>query len=82
MEWTDLNDNVLPDNKLIKYGSHVILNIYTEGLYGQEVEVYLYDYDYLDPNDLLKIKDKNFFVREVKYEELKEPAVKMLREHY
>lgn len=48
MEWTDLNDNVLPDNKLIKYGSHVILNIYTEGLYGQEVEVYLYDYDYLD----------------------------------
>lgn len=76
MEWTDLNDNVLPDNKLIKYGSHVILNIYTEGLYGQEVEVYLYDYDYLDPNDLLKIKNKNFFVREVKYEELKRTSSK------
>lgn len=71
MEWTDLNDNVLSEDKIVKYGSLVKLNIYTEALYGQELEVFLYDEDTIDPNDLLKIADKNYFVREVKYEKLK-----------
>uniref|UniRef100_UPI0040481A86 T6SS phospholipase effector Tle1-like catalytic domain-containing protein n=2 Tax=Flavobacterium sp. TaxID=239 RepID=UPI0040481A86 len=50
-QWTDFDYK--PLTQTIGFGSKVLLNIYTQGLYGQELDVNLYDRDKADPNDTL-----------------------------
>lgn len=40
VEWTDMQYNPIKDTK-VAFGSHVLLHIYTQGLYGQEILVEL-----------------------------------------
>jgi hypothetical protein len=61
--WTDLDCN--PITNKVKFGSKVLLNIYTTHLYGQDVEIGLWDKDTADPDDLLPISNKNNFDSEV-----------------
>ncbi len=66
--WTDLDGE--PIKGEVNFGSTVLLNIYTAALYGQDVEVELWDRDTLDPNDLLGISSKGSFTTEVLTHEL------------
>jgi hypothetical protein len=61
--WTDLDCK--PIIGKVKFGSKILLNIYTTHLYGQDLEVGLWDKDTLDPNDLLPISNKDNFDSEV-----------------
>ncbi|MCD9856805.1 hypothetical protein LUD75_18925 [Epilithonimonas sp. JDS] len=63
VEWTDFNYNLLKD-KVVAFNSEVLLHIYTEGLYGQEVEINLFDEDTFS-DDELNIDKKSAFQREV-----------------
>ncbi len=63
VEWTDFIYNPLK-NITVAYRSEVLLHIYTEALYGQELEIYLVDEDLLN-NDDLNIANKPYFRREV-----------------
>jgi hypothetical protein len=62
VEWTDLDCK--PITGKVKFGSKVLLNIYTKGLYGQDLEIALWDKDTADPNDLLPISNKGHFTSE------------------
>lgn len=64
VEWTDFNYNSLKGKK-VKFGSAVLLHIYTKALYGQEVGIYLWDKDVFSPDDSLKIGKDSKFTREV-----------------
>ncbi|OXG07724.1 hypothetical protein BC749_101157 [Flavobacterium araucananum] len=70
-EWTDCRYNTINEITPVAFGSKVILHIYTAGLYGQEVDIYLEDSEAFKPNDKLKIAEKDFFNREVKVHKLK-----------
>ncbi len=63
VSWTDLECR--PISGKVNFGSKVLLNIYTKGLYGQDVEVGLWDKDVLDPDDSLSISNKKNFMSEV-----------------
>lgn len=63
IEWTDMQYNPIKETK-VAFGSHLLLHIYTEGMYGQEILVGLKD---LDGNDKdLNIANSSFFDVEVK----------------
>lgn len=50
VEWTDFDYNPL-EGKLVAFNSEVLLHIYTEALYGQELEIKLFDKDiFIDDN--------------------------------
>lgn len=51
--WTDYDNNPI-GNQLIAVNSHILLHIYTEGLYGQELRVRLYDHDTITADDELE----------------------------
>lgn len=61
--WTDLDCK--PIIGKVTFGSTVLLNIYTAHMYGQDVEVGLWDKDTIDWNDLLPINNKDSFSNEV-----------------
>lgn len=58
--WTDLNDNIIEETTEIAWYSKVRLHIYTEGLYGQELDIVLLDRDYASGNDKLPFVDNKF----------------------
>ena len=62
VEWTDFNYNLLKGK--IAFNSEVLLHIYTEALYGQELEINLFDEDTFQ-DDELNISKKGGFLREV-----------------
>lgn len=79
VEWTDFNYNTL-NGKTVGFNSEVLLHIYTEGLYGQELEIKLFDEDTFFNDDELNISDKSSFQREVNIhkahpKELEKPGV-------
>ncbi|QDP84736.1 hypothetical protein FNJ88_03910 [Chryseobacterium sp. SNU WT5] len=63
IEWTDRQYNPIKDTK-IAFGSQLLLHIYTQGLYGQEILVGLKDVNGLNKD--LNIANSEFFEREVK----------------
>lgn len=63
VEWTDMQYNPIKDTK-VAFGSHLLLHIYTQGLYGQDILVGLKDVNGLNKD--LNIANSNFFEREVK----------------
>lgn len=63
VEWTDFDYNPL-EGKLVAFNSEVLLHIYTEALYGQELEIKLFDEDIFVDDDL-KIAKGAGFLREV-----------------
>ena len=63
VEWTDFDYNLL-ENKLVAFNSEVLLHIYTEALYGQELEINLFDEDIFN-DDGLNIAKGSSFRREV-----------------
>ena len=64
VEWTDFDYNLL-QNKLVSFYSEVLLHIYTEGLYGQELDIQLLDKDLFTSDDELNISGSKEFLREV-----------------
>ncbi|AZI34326.1 hypothetical protein [Kaistella carnis] len=64
VEWTDFDYNLLKD-RLVAFNSEVLLHIYTEGLYGQELEIQLFDEDIFTADDQLNVSEKSSFQREV-----------------
>jgi Uncharacterized alpha/beta hydrolase domain (DUF2235) len=50
-EWTDFDYK--PIAQTVGFGSKVLLNIYTENLYGQELDISLWDEDTANPNDII-----------------------------
>lgn len=62
IEWTDMQYNPINSTK-VAFGSHLLLHIYTEGMYGQEILVGLRDIEGID--DDLNIANSSFFEREV-----------------
>ncbi|CAD0008146.1 hypothetical protein [Flavobacterium salmonis] len=60
--WTDLDCK--PITEKVKFGSKVLLNIYTSHLYGQDLEVGLWDRDTADSDDLLPISNMDNFTSE------------------
>ncbi|WDF45914.1 hypothetical protein PQ459_13500 [Chryseobacterium sp. KACC 21268] len=68
VEWTDFDYNLL-ENKLVAFNSEVLLHIYTEALYGQELEINLFDEDIFN-DDGLNIAKGNSFRREVNIEKV------------
>jgi hypothetical protein len=71
VEWTDQNYNPIQKGMPIAFESQVLLHVYTHGLYGQEVEIELFDKDIFSGNDCLSIGDKKAFTREVIVQEIK-----------
>lgn len=63
VEWTDFNYNLLKGKK-VAFNSEVLLHIYTEALYGQELEIKLFDDD-IFRDDELNISTASAFQREV-----------------
>jgi len=63
VEWTDMQYIPIKDKK-VAFGSHLLLHVYTEGLYGQEILVGLKDINGID--DDLNVANSSFFEREVK----------------
>ncbi|AZI32667.1 hypothetical protein EIB73_05420 [Kaistella carnis] len=63
IEWTDRQYNPIKDTK-VAFGSQLLLHIYTQGLYGQEILVGLKDVNGLNKD--LNIANSEFFEREVK----------------
>lgn len=70
-EWTDCRYQTISQSTTVAFRSKVILHIYTAGLYGQEVEIYLVDSNIFTPDKKLKISGDEFFNREVKVYKLK-----------
>ena len=62
VEWTDMEYNPIGKTK-VAFGSHLLLHIYTQGLYGQEILIGLKDVNGLDKD--LNIANSDFFEREV-----------------
>lgn len=62
VEWTDFNYNLLTGK--VAFNSEVLLHIYTEALYGQELQINLFDEDTFS-DDELSISTKSAFQREV-----------------
>ncbi len=62
--WTD--HKYIPIKGQASFGSEVLLNIYTQGLYGEELEIELIDKDFwfFDSNDTL-VSKKTALIREV-----------------
>lgn len=56
-EWSDCDFK--PIEGAVKFGSTVLLHIYTKDLYGQELEVELWDRDIFSRNDQLETTDPN-----------------------
>ncbi|QNK62206.1 hypothetical protein H7F33_16925 [Pedobacter sp. PAMC26386] len=54
--WTDTNNNPIEDTE-VKFGSCLILHIYTKGLYGQGLDIQLIDRDIFSFNDELKLSE-------------------------
>lgn len=63
VEWTDMEYNPIKDTK-VAFGSHLLLHVYTQGLYGQEILVGLKDVNGLNKD--LNIANSSFFEAEVK----------------
>lgn len=63
VEWTDFDYNLLKGKK-VAFNSEVLLHIYTEALYGQELEINLFDEDIFS-DDKLNIAKASGFQREV-----------------
>ena len=63
VEWTDMQYRPIKDTK-VAFGSHLLLHVYTQGLYGQEILVGLKDVNGLNKD--LNIANSEFFEREVK----------------
>lgn len=63
VEWTVFEYNLLK-GKVVAFNSEVLLHIYTEALYGQELEIQLFDED-IFRDDELNISEKSNFQREV-----------------
>lgn len=63
VEWTDRQYNPIKESK-VSFGSQLLLHIYTEGLYGQEILIGLKDVNGLNKD--LNIANSDFFEREVK----------------
>ncbi|MDN3673015.1 hypothetical protein QWY99_08120 [Flavobacterium branchiarum] len=61
--WTDLDCK--PITGKVAFGSTVLLNIYTMDMYGNDLEVTLWDKDVIDPDDLLPISNLDNFTCEV-----------------
>lgn len=68
IEWTDMQYNPITSTK-VAFGSHLLLHIYTEGMYGQEILVGLRDINGID--DDLNIANSSYFEREVQTYPLK-----------
>ncbi|PAM95161.1 hypothetical protein B4N84_07720 [Flavobacterium sp. IR1] len=73
IEWTDFDYNPLKNVK-VAFESEVILHIYTKGMYGQDIEVYLFDKDIFD-NDELDISEIKFFTRQIDLYKIKKNDV-------
>lgn len=71
VEWTDQNYNPIQKGMPIAFESQVLLHVYTHGMYGQEVEIELFDKDIFSGNDCLSIGDKKAFTREIIVQEIK-----------
>ena len=71
VEWTDQNYKPIPATEILAFGSQVLLHVYTNGMYGQEVEIELFDKDIFSGNDCLSIGDKKAFTREIIVQEIK-----------
>lgn len=63
MEWTDMQFNPIKNAK-VSFGSHLLLHIYCQGLYGQEILIGLKDINGIDED--LNVANSPFFEREVK----------------
>jgi len=63
IEWTDTQYNPIGNTK-IAFGSRLLLHIYTQGLYGQEILIGLQDVNGQDTQ--LNIANSGFFEREIK----------------
>ncbi|MFC4163063.1 hypothetical protein ACFOWU_05315 [Epilithonimonas zeae] len=63
VEWTDFDYNLLKGKK-VAFNSEVLLHIYTEALYGQELEINLFDEDIFS-DDQLDVAKASGFQREV-----------------
>lgn len=77
-EWTDFRYNPLNDKELA-YGSEVLLHIYTTALYGEDIEVKLFDKEKI-LDDAINIADQWAFKRKIDAEtihdfELGKPGV-------
>ena len=68
-EWTDFSYNPLNETT-IKYGSEVLLHVYTKDLYNLDIEIQLFDKEKVFANRQLNISDQWAFQRKVKKEEL------------
>ncbi len=62
-EWTDHECN--PISGPVAFGSEVLLNVYTEGMYGHEIKIELIDDDLFDPDDTLSFGPGSHFTAEV-----------------
>lgn len=71
IEWTDQDYNPIPESTVVAFNSQLILHIYTSGMYGQDVEVNLFDKDVFSGDDPLNISKKEAFTREVVLKEVK-----------
>ncbi|GEM54940.1 hypothetical protein B0A58_02765 [Flavobacterium branchiophilum NBRC 15030 = ATCC 35035] len=71
IEWTDQDYNPIPESTVVAFNSQLILHIYTSGMYGQEVEVNLFDKDVFSGDDPLNISKEKAFTREVVLKEVK-----------
>lgn len=68
-EWTDFSNNPLNETT-IKYGSEVLLHVYTKDLYNLDIEIQLFDKEKVFANRQLNISDQWAFQRKVRKEEL------------
>ncbi|WP_407403842.1 T6SS phospholipase effector Tle1-like catalytic domain-containing protein [Chryseobacterium sp.] len=68
-EWTDFNNNPL-DKATVKYGSEVLLHVYTKDLYNQNIQIQLFDKEKVFGDRHLNISDQWDFQRKVKKGEL------------
>ncbi|MEJ5053402.1 T6SS phospholipase effector Tle1-like catalytic domain-containing protein [Sphingobacterium sp. MYb382] len=68
-QWTDFA--YLPiEGRELAFGSEVLLHIYTAGLYGEEIEVKLFDYEFFFGNERVNISDGWAFTRRVDIHEM------------
>lgn len=68
-EWTDFSNNPLNETA-IRYGSEVLLHVYTKDLYNLDIEIQLFDKEKVFANRQLNISDQWAFQRKVRKEEL------------
>jgi hypothetical protein len=72
-EWTDFNYE--PIKGRVGFMSKVILHIYTQAMYGQEVDIQLIDRDLFDPNDVLNAFESKTFRGEVNIFKIKKNEI-------